>query len=120
MKTKLPQRIQRKRSKGWTMPPNTVYVGRPTQWGNPFKVGGYYRLGKGWTWCQSHVEGGGFGFTLMESVEQCAEWYRQMTENHTPQFVQRLQNELRGKDLCCWCKVGDPCHADILLEIANQ
>jgi len=31
-----PRRIQRKRTKGWRMPPNTVYVGRPTVWGNPF------------------------------------------------------------------------------------
>ena len=34
-----PVRIQRKRTKGWKMPPNTVYVGRPTEWGNPFKIG---------------------------------------------------------------------------------
>ena len=32
------KRIQRKRSKGWKMPPNTIYVGRPTKWGNPFKM----------------------------------------------------------------------------------
>ncbi len=32
----IPQRIQRKRTKGWKMPPNTIYVGRPTVWGNPF------------------------------------------------------------------------------------
>jgi hypothetical protein len=31
-----PHRIQRKRTKGWCMPPNTIYVGRPTKWGNPF------------------------------------------------------------------------------------
>ena len=29
-------RIQRKRTKGWRMPPNTVYVGRGSRWGNPF------------------------------------------------------------------------------------
>ncbi len=27
--------------------------------------------------------------------------------------------ELRGKDLACWCKPDQPCHADVLLEIAN-
>ena len=32
------KRIQRKRVKGWKMPENTVYVGRPTKWGNPFRV----------------------------------------------------------------------------------
>lgn len=28
--------------------------------------------------------------------------------------------ELRGKNMACWCKLEDECHADILLEIANQ
>ena len=36
----MPTGIQRKRTRGWRMPPNTVYVGRPTKWGNPFKVSG--------------------------------------------------------------------------------
>lgn len=31
-----PIRVQRSRAKGWKMPANTVYVGRPTVWGNPF------------------------------------------------------------------------------------
>jgi hypothetical protein len=28
-------------------------------------------------------------------------------------------DELRGKDLLCWCPLGSPCHADVLLELAN-
>ena len=32
----MPQRIQRRRTKGWRLPPNSRYVGRPTKWGNPF------------------------------------------------------------------------------------
>lgn len=36
-------RVQRKRTKGWKMPPNTVYVGRPTRWGNPFTTADAYR-----------------------------------------------------------------------------
>lgn len=31
-----------------------------------------------------------------------------------------VRHELRGKDLACWCKPGAPCHADVLLEIANR
>jgi hypothetical protein len=30
------------------------------------------------------------------------------------------QDALRGHDLACWCLVGMPCHADVLLELANQ
>ena len=26
---------------------------------------------------------------------------------------------LVGKDLACWCPLDQPCHADVLLEIAN-
>jgi hypothetical protein len=34
-----PERIQRRRAKGWRMPDGAVYVGRPTKWGNPWIVG---------------------------------------------------------------------------------
>ena len=34
-----PKRIQRSRSKGWKMPANAIYDGRPTVWGNPYVVG---------------------------------------------------------------------------------
>lgn len=27
--------------------------------------------------------------------------------------------ELRGRDLACWCPLDQPCHADVLLELAN-
>jgi hypothetical protein len=29
-------------------------------------------------------------------------------------------SELRGKDLACYCVLGEPCHADVLLELANR
>lgn len=94
----MPKRIQRKRTKGWHMPPNTVYVGRPTKWGNPFPVGT-----------------GDYDYTLEESLK----YYRLYILGR----IQVLKNldisELRGKDLACWCPLGQPCHADILLELAN-
>ena len=37
--TSKPKRIQRSRAKGWKMPANAIYVGRPTVWGNPYVVG---------------------------------------------------------------------------------
>ena len=27
--------------------------------------------------------------------------------------------ELRGRDLACWCPLDRPCHGDVLLELAN-
>jgi hypothetical protein len=88
-----PKRIQRSRAKGWKMPPNTVYVGRPTQFGNPYSLEG------GW------------------SREQVVEKYRERMKHANHEFI-RL--ELRGKNLACWCPLNQPCHADVLLEIANR
>lgn len=95
-----PVRIQRKRTKGWRMPPNTIYVGRPTKWGNPFVVGGNPQST---FWCAS----------LLEAVEA----FREMLPLV---FLRRDLPELRGKNLACWCPLDQPCHADVLLEVANR
>ena len=94
----MPKRIQRKRSKGWRMPPNTVYVGRPTKWGNPHQVD---------RWC---------------SAQKAVEKFRQMVDGNvwTPPNKWDIRRELRGKDLVCWCRLDQPCHADVLLDIANR
>jgi hypothetical protein len=84
-----PIRVQRQRAKGWKMPPNTVSVTRPGKWGNPFVVGN----------CSS----------VIDPVTRFACEVAPLLDL-TP---------LRGKNLACWCKLGEPCHADILLELAN-
>jgi hypothetical protein len=38
----------------------------------------------------------------------------------TEAFAADARRVLRGKNLACWCKPGEPCHADVLLEIANR
>ena len=87
----MPARIQRKRTKGWKMPANAIYVGRPTRWGNPFADQGN------------------------------AELVRQFRDNClTPEVVRSGRSELKGKDLACWCPLDQPCHADVLLKIANE
>lgn len=89
-----PVRIQVQRKKGWKMPPNTVLVGRPSRWGNPFSAEKYGRDG-----------------AVAKS--------RSHLENLRAIGVLDL-SELRGKNLACWCKPGEPCHADVLLEMANK
>lgn len=117
----MPKRIQRRRTKGWRMPENCIYVGRPSKWGNPFVVGGWYKIGGNsgflnaqWLWCR----GPGFtqGFTLMETPEQCVIWFRRML---LLRGITKLE-DIRGKDLACWCSLDQPCHADVLLELANR
>ena len=77
------------------IPPEAIYVGRPSKWGNP------YRIGKD----GSRTE-----------VIKLYRYYLAMANlGHTTLNL----GELRGKDLICWC-APLPCHADILLELANQ
>ena len=91
----MPIRVQRKRTKGWQMPQNTVYVGRPTKWGNPFTVD----------------DCGG-------SVAEAVECFRSLVVCGARLSLAELR-ELRGKNLACWCPLDQPCHADVLLELAN-
>lgn len=92
-----PKRIQRKRSKGWRMPDNTVYVGRPTKWGNPFVVG------------QNGIK----------TAKRAADMFATLCELNQD-FIAVARDDLRGKNLACWCPIGSPCHADILLKLANE
>ena len=73
--------------------PNLVYVGRPSYWGNPFIIGEH------------------------GTREEVIDKFR-IRLLGSPKMLARL-SELRGKDLSCWC-APEPCHADILLELAND
>ena len=88
-----PKRIQRKRTKGWRMPPNASYVGRTGEFGNPF-------IGK--------------------DAKQMFEAYMAQQGERYLDTMSLLAMVLKDKDLCCWCKLEDDCHGDIWLELANQ
>ena len=99
----LPKRIQRKRTKGYKMQDQSqrevVYVGRPSKWGNPYSI----------------LDSG--------SVERALELYRDDLEYEidvAPGNLEEIKAELSGKDLACWCPLNQPCHADVLLELANE
>lgn len=105
-----PRRIQRQRVKGWRTPENTVNVTRPGKWGNPFKIGMRVR-----------PLDADESITI-ETNAQAAQIFRNNAMNGPGGFVFRenVRKELRGKNLACWCDVSEPCHGDILLEIANE
>lgn len=112
-----PQRIQRKRTKGWRMPPNTVYVGRGSKWGNPFKPGAIIQ-----TPYNEHIKVKDNAHAARVFGEWCVS-YETARQGIAPPMVamigtQRI-DQLAGKNLACWCAPGQPCHADILLELAN-
>jgi hypothetical protein len=92
MSTGNPQRLQRSRQK--PLPPGTICVTRPGRWGNPFRV---------------EVAG----------RQLAVDMYRNYVLGD-PILLAAIRSELRGRDLACWCRPGEPCHADVLLELANS
>lgn len=139
----MPIRVQRKRTKGWKMPPNTVYVGRGSEFGNPFKVG---------------IDGTAEE-CIRKYIKEMMPYTHREPNNGLDKFLiseafLRSVERLRGKNLACWCPVdcedcngigGDytgrlrldggpeyatcatckgvprhPCHADYLLKLANE
>jgi len=98
----MPKRIQRKRTKGWRMPVDAIYVGRPSKFGSPFRV---------------------TDRTAAEAVNAFEQW---LTVDHVTAglldkkaVILDSLHELKDRDLACWCALDSPCHADVLLKIAN-
>ena len=98
----MPVRLQRKRTKGYRLPPGAVYVGRPTKWGNPFKVG------------QPNLFG-----TITADNRHAALLYAAFARQNE-RLVAEARAELRGRDLACWCSPNEQCHGDTLIELANE
>jgi Domain of unknown function (DUF4326) len=100
-----PKRVQR--SRGAKADPNVVDVGPGTKWANPIK--------------RPDVE------TLVSSEPDIARafdkggWKLAALVLYRDHLLEKGldPSELQGKDLSCTCKVTDPCHADVLIELAN-
>lgn len=91
------KRIQRKRVHGWRMPPNTIYVGRPSKYGNPYALHG------------------GKQYERTIAIE-FYEKYMKEKLLRDPHFL----DGLKGKDLACWCPLDKKCHADVLLSMIKE
>lgn len=93
-----------------------VNCARPGKWGNPFVAAPFKEPGH-------EFKGAASGYVAVPTVEDAVEIFRiMMTEPNAPRGTQMRAEieELRGKNLACWCAPGAPCHADVLLEIANR
>jgi hypothetical protein len=118
----VPQRIQRKRIKGWKKPAGAVYVGRGSRWGNP------YRAIRGTVYGPSRpIEGGElFAYSThaptKNAVVAAVHLYRNDIDCaiRSKLTTEMIREKLAGRDLMCWCPPDQPCHADVLLELANQ
>ncbi len=109
--TDRPIRIQSRRTKGWRIPADTIYVGRPSMWGNPFRhpdpavAVRMYRA-----WINSTMR----TMAMLECTKALP--------GPLDERLLRIRAEVRmlhGMNLACWCGPGQPCHADVLLEVAN-
>lgn len=116
----MPDRIQRKRTKGWQMPHNTVSVTRPSVFGNPFTVAQALESGYVGTEeaartfvveCFSDWLAGG---------RQGRDWWQGKESDARKAAILAGLPALRGKNLACFCPPGHPCHADVLIELANK
>lgn len=120
-----PCRLQRKRAKGWRKPAGALIVSRPTKWGNRYRIDAPIR----------HVDGVDYRpADAAEAVRLFREYWEYWLEQE-PKICAEALDDLRGRDLLCWCRLcpkhadgkphGEdcpdcaPCHADVLLELAN-
>lgn len=111
-----PSRIQLRRTKGWRMPPNTVKVDRTTRWGNPFSSSAYSQDDK--------VRLFRIAASGAMPIDFAAKLVRvpailDLANAQVERVAALPFSDLRGKNLACWCPPDAPCHADVLLELAN-
>lgn len=117
-----PQRIQLKRTKGWRKPEGAIVVSRPSKWGNPVSV----------AWLMEYDDVA----DRTDAYKVAADWFNAwLTESIrcevTDVFLEQRRwildhiAALAGHDLACWCPLGPPgvyvpCHADVLIALAND
>lgn len=117
------KRIQRKRTKGWKMPEGAVSVTRPGKWGNMFRVGQWAKIGVSFGgifapyYLVGNKPGDGTGWVYIDCAQTAVAMFRKWLSYSA--YAKDI-DELRGKDLACFCPLDQPCHADVLLELANE
>ena len=111
-----PKRIQRKRTRGWKMPRRTIYVGRPSRFGNPYELRNEHGI---WFVIRSGERVGVFESKGM-AAQNAIDWYLNYLSNLSIDERQYIFDSLRDFNLACWCPLDQPCHADVLLELANS
>ena len=115
-----PQRLQLSRHKGFNLQQSSIalnglpakIVARPGRWGNPFKIADIAKR-----YDLDPVD------AQAKAVDLCTQWLigaldKSLTPGPAPSR-DLIRSELRGHNLACWCKPGTPCHAEVLIEIAN-
>lgn len=110
------ERIRRERTKGWKMPPNTISVTRPGKYGNPFFPG----CGIGFGGFDGNMHPVMWPLITSADAKRHFQEHMRFMRRDEPERYKEYVAPLRGKNLACWCKIGEPCHADVLLELAGE
>ncbi|CAQ03299.1 DUF4326 domain-containing protein [Clavibacter sepedonicus] len=106
-----PRRLQLSRRRGARLPEGAVSVARPSQWGNGFRIGDTVRVGL--------IEAtDDDSMVPVPDAATAVEFYRRWVSRRLHVQLQ-VRERLVGRDLACWCRADQPCHADVLLEIAR-
>lgn len=123
------ERVQLSRKKGWKMPENTVNVARPSKWGNPYRLDACDQPWSGLPWgsieraqaCVDHYRRAAIGWlTVPYTRVPRPDVGPQVFSFGAHRVAEAAPHALRGKNLACWCRLDQPCHADVLLELAND
>ena len=120
----MPKRVQMSRQHPWRAEhPDAVIVARPSRYGNPFKIG--VRTPASWSWEATGPKSyqWRFGWIVAEDRAEAVAYFRDWMTGVLEVGGSRLPRPdlapLAGRDLACWCPLDEPCHADVLLELAN-
>jgi hypothetical protein len=107
------ERVRLSRAKGFRLPPGAIVVARPSKWGNPFRLQGTSLVvgPHGDQHQCANGEARGVAVRLYSLALYSA---------HLDYYLEDVRRELRGHDLACWCPLDQPCHADVLLQVANR
>jgi hypothetical protein len=124
-----PKRIQQCRTPGWRKPEGAKSVTRSTRWGNPYRLA----TKREWTYPpltvvhtrHGHPTGPAFGgfSDEAEATRFAIELFRRSLLaglSRDPAAREYVLGPLVGHDLMCFCPLSQPCHADVLLELAAR
>ncbi|MGW2371750.1 DUF4326 domain-containing protein [Kitasatospora sp. NPDC001683] len=145
-----PARVQRRRTAGWRAPEGAIYVGPGSRWANPWSWRTRHALARvpaldGSEWeLETRISSAGRTHPYLHpdgrvtphairylTRQESVDLYRaaltaptssvRLWQHCSPHLtVVDARRELAGRDLVCRCALGQPCHADVLLQLANQ
>ena len=116
------RRIQLSRAKGWRKPAGAVVVTRPGRWGNPFRTLGGLTSAQAVQMYRELIATGVARSPRTGARFTGEDYYAHPPGGRKP-MIRPTQDDIKralaGRPLACWCPTSQPCHADVLLAIAN-